>query len=130
MTKTTVFISLLLLLLASCKNGDTEFKSEQRKYVGELKWLLNADPNKDVESAISRGDFRFKGIYGYSLSVPRVKIECLDIETEVDAIKGTTDAVLGYEHAKLIAVAREYGNFYNIRMRLYLEENHGFECGS
>ena len=130
MIKHLLIIVLSFLLLASCQKQATEFDKEQKKYVDELGWLLNADPNKDVELAISKEDFRFKGIYGYSLSVPRVGIRCLDVDNEVDPIKGTTDAVLGYEHAKLIAVAKEYADFYNMRMRLYLEENRGFECNS
>ena len=70
------------------------------------------------------------GIYGYSLSVPRVSLECLNIDAQVNPIRGTTDAVLGYEHAKLMAVAREYAEHYNLRMRMYLEKNHEFECYS
>lgn len=130
MIKYLAFIILTFLSLISCQSEETEFEKEQRKYISELEWLLDADPNKDVELAISRGDFRFKGIYGYSLTVPHVKVRCLDLEAEVDAIKGTTDAVLGYEHAKLLAVAREYADFYNMRMRIYLEENRGFKCNS
>ena len=116
--------------MIACEVPKTEFESEQAKYVHELSWLLKADPDRDFEKAISNSDYRFKGIHGYSISVPRVKVSCLDLDSDVAPISGTTDAVLGYEHAKLIAIAREYANYYNLRMYEYRAKNFGFECNS
>jgi hypothetical protein len=107
----------------------TEFEKAQAPIIKEMKWLYTANPDKDFEKAVKIGDFRFIGIYGYRLAVPGVDIKCLDVRKDVNPIKGTTDAVLGYEHSKLIAIAGAYANYYNFRMRIYLEENNGFECG-
>ena len=84
----------------------------------------------EVLRAIEREDFRFKGLYGYSLEVPRVSVMCVDVDTDVDPIEGTSEFVLGYEHAKLLAIARAYASYSNLKMRQYLETHNGFECSS
>jgi hypothetical protein len=44
----------------------------------------------------------------------------------VRVIEGTSDVVLGYEHAKLIAIAQAYARHYNSAL-FYLLENEGRE---
>ena len=126
MYKTLVLI--LFLLVAGCEQ--TDFEKAQENIIEEMGWLYKANPLDDYEEALKRKDFRFIGIYGYSIYVPGVSLKCLDYDKDINPIKGTSDAVIGYEHSKLIAIARTYAEFYNFRMKMYREENHGFECNS
>ena len=119
-----ILLLLLLPLLVACQAS--EFEIAQEKYINEMDWL---QPRDDVEKAIKNKDFRFMGIYGYSISVPDVKLKCLNLEKDINPIKGTTDAVIGYEHEKLIAIARVYARESNFRMKRYRETNQGFKCG-
>jgi len=117
----------LLLSLVACKEK-SDFEKEQDRYVEVMSWLNDADPRKDFERAIENNDFRFMGIYGYSLQVPTVKASCLDYDRDINPIEGTSDAIMGYKHAKMIAIARTYAEDYNSRMRYYLEQNTDFKC--
>ncbi|HID82129.1 MAG TPA: hypothetical protein EYH06_08520 [Chromatiales bacterium] len=71
-----ILLLLLLPLLVACQAS--EFKIAQGKYIKEMDWLYSAKPRDDVEKAIKNKDFRFMGVYGYSISVPGIKIKCLD----------------------------------------------------
>lgn len=81
-------------MLVGC--GKTEFENAEEEAVRPLKWLYNADPDNDFEVAIAKKDYRFIGVYGYSLDVPGVLIKCLDREKDIKPIEGTTDTVMGY----------------------------------
>ena len=118
----------ILVLLSGCQ--DTDYDKEMKKIKNEMNWLNNANPANDVEKAISKKDFRFIGIYGAKLITPNIDINCLNREKDINPIKGTSDAVLGYEHAKLIAIAVTYAEYYNFRMMMYLRENENFKCNT
>ena len=117
-----------LILLTGCM--ETEFEKAQAPIIEKMEWLYKANPDKDFENAIKKSDYRFIGIYGYSLSVPGIEMKCLDYEKDINPIEGTSDAVLGYEHSKLIAIAKAYAEYYNLKMKIYLEENNRFKCNS
>jgi hypothetical protein len=104
--------------------------SAQAEVVGKLAWLNAADPERDFSKAIETKDYRFRGLYGYTLVVPSVNRSYISIETDVKPIEGTSDLVLGYEHAKLIAIALTYASDFNLRMRLFREQKLGFKCDS
>lgn len=91
-------------------------------------WLKTADPERDFAAAIEKKDYRFRGLYGYALVVPKVGLTCISLPTDVNPIEGTSDVVLGYEHAKLIAIAAAYAEDFNLRMRLFREKNLDFKC--
>ena len=76
-----------------------------------MEWLNNADPDKDLEKAIAKSDFRFIGLYGYALFTPGVNINCLNRDKDINPIKGTSDALLGYQHHKLIAIGNVWFNW-------------------
>ena len=118
----------ILVLLSGCQ--DTDYDKEMKKIKNEMNWLNNANPANDVEKAISKKDFRFIGIYGAKLITPNIDINCLNREKDINPIKGTSDTVLGYEHAKLIAIAATYAEYYNFRMMMYLRENENFKCNT
>lgn len=115
-------VALLSLFLFSCDGPDNI------KVVDEMSWLNQADPMEDFEKAIARSDFRFIGLYGVGAYVPVVNIQCLNPEKDINFVKGTSDGLEGYEHAKLNAIAKVYADNYNIRMLTYLKEHKGFEC--
>ena len=117
-----------MLLISSCEKLDSKNQLETVHEV--MGWLYEANPEHDVRAAIENGDFRFMGVYDYSIVVPRIDINCLDYEKDINPIKGTSDAIESYEHAKLNSIARVYAGEYNFRMRMYKEENTDFKCGS
>ena len=123
-----IVILISMLLISSCEKSDSETQLEKVQEV--MGWLYEANPEHDVQVAIENGDFRFMGVYGYSIVVPRIDTKCLDYEKDINPIKGTSDAIESYEHAKLNAIARVYAGEYNFRMRIYKEENTEFKCGS
>ena len=122
---TLLFIFLSLL---GCK--ETEHDKVMSKINNEMGWVNNANPELDFEKAIKKHDYRFIGIFGAKLITPGVDINCLNYEKDIKPIKGTSDAVLGYEHAKLIAIATTYAKFYNFKMKMYLSKNGNFKCNT
>ena len=127
--KTKIIISLfILVLLSGCQ--DTDYDKEMNKIINEMNWLNDANPADDVEEAIKKKDYRFIGIYGVKLITPNIDINCLNREKDINPIKGTSDAHLGYEHSKLISIAVIYAEHYNFRMMMYLRENANFKCNT
>lgn len=120
--------AVVALLLLGC--AQTQFEVAQGEVVRKMSWLNAANPERDFQSALDRKDYRFFGLHGYTLVVPKVSRNCISIDTDVIAIEGTSDVVLGYEHAKLIAIAATYADDFNFRMRLFREKNFGFKCES
>jgi len=68
------------------------------------------------------------GIYGLVNYVPEISKQCINVESDVNFIDGTSEIRLGYEHSKLNAVAYEYASYYNRLMRYYRENELGFKC--
>jgi hypothetical protein len=123
-----IVILISILLISGCEKSDSEVHLEKVHEV--MGWLYDANPHQDVQVAIENGDFRFMGVYGYSIVVPRIDIKCLDYEKDINPIKGTSDAIESYEHAKLNAIAQVYAEAYNRRMWIYKKDNTEFKCGS
>lgn len=123
-----ILFVIFFIFLASCEK--TDFEIAQQEIIEEMEWLYTADPLEDHEAAIKRKDYRFLGIYGAKLITPGVEIECINWETDVNPIKGTSDAIIGYEHDKLISIATAYARNYNFRMEQYLREKGLFKCNS
>lgn len=124
-------LSVLLVLLGtqlmmSCTK--TQDASAKEKVIKQMEWLYSAKPDRDFQSAVERKDFRYMGLYSYSLYVPGVDPSCVSSKNDIKPIEGTSDVVLGYEHAKLIAIAGEYARDFNTRMLFYREEKMGSKC--
>ncbi len=117
----------IILLLTSCAAPVNE--SPWIPYEAKLlRWLEGADPTIDFETAISASNYRFIGLYGEGLEVPVVDIRCVDHRKDVNFIEGTSDAIMGEEHYRLIQLAYEYAKKYNAKMLKYLKDHHGFKC--
>lgn len=111
----------LLLIISGCGSQSSS---------GELNpdWIYDAVPMTDALQAIEKGDFRFRGVYSYSLIVPGVKMECIDTDTDIFPIEGTSDASTTYEERKFNALAMIYADVYNFQMKSYLETIGEFSC--
>jgi len=122
----TLILGVLIILLFGCEKS--EFEVAQTKEIEKMEWLLHASPSDDFESAINKKDFRFIGLYGNASSVPNLSKSCINMKTDVNFIEGSSEVLLGYEHAKLNAIAHVYADDYNLRMLRYLEEKQLFKC--
>jgi hypothetical protein len=82
---------------------------------GTIVKLEKADPNKDVEEAILRNDWRFVGVMGYTTEVPGVEHFSKQYRKEygVRVIEGTTDNVTSPDLAHLNEIAHSYALKYN-----------------
>ena len=122
-----VFLFILsMLFFVGCTQSDSDIV--QDRIERKMGWLYSAKPDQDFQEAIKRKDYRFIGIYGYTMYVPEVNLTCISNEEDVKPIEGTSDAVFSYEHSKLIAIAQVYAKSYNIRMLEFRKEKLGLKC--
>lgn len=119
-----ILVFIIVILLPSCS------KQAQSSYSDQTMRLLYADPEIDFRSAIREKDYRFMGVYGYSIMVPGVSMKCLDFEKDINPIVGTSDATGSYEMELFNTIAHVYAKNYNFKMKFYLKENKDFECNS
>lgn len=119
--KNITLIFLLLVVYGCQDSGNMESSTD-----GD--WIYSADPYSDFTNAIEREDYRFIGIYGYSLSVPGVSLNCINVETDVRSIEGTSDTNSSFEEAKFNALAKVYAEYYNFQMKKYLQDTGSFDC--
>ncbi len=122
---TKYFLLLSAISFLGCNGSDT-----LSNYKIETKNILLANPEEDFQVSIERNDFRFMGVYGYSISVPGISMKCIDVNEDVNLISGTSDATESYEQRLFNAVAQVYSEEYNFKMKMYLQEQHEFKCGS
>jgi len=84
---------------------------------GEIQKMDLDHPEDDAAKNIARGDSRFLGIRGYSVSFPGTpdgsfaskRVQQIGFRL----IAGTGDTVSGDEHMRLIAIATRYAGSYN-----------------
>ena len=92
--------------------------------LAEIQLLDRASPERALNAALLRGDKRFLGIGGFSLTAPGIG-DGFDDEVYfkygVRQIEGTGDAGVDSKTEKLISQAREYATTYN---RLLLKSLH------
>lgn len=84
--------------------------------VAKLRWVEHADPIVDAQNALASNDHRLVGVYGYVVSIPGVEMsQWLTYQQRygLRAIEGTSDALEGEEHARLVRKATEYAEHYN-----------------
>ena len=113
---------ILLLVVYGCQ--DSAFNTTSVN----VNWLYKANPLDDFKEAIERDDYRFVGVYGYSLTVPGVKLKCIDAAKDVKPIEGTSDSSSSYEEEKFNAIAKVYADYYNFQLIKYLEDKRLFSC--
>lgn len=117
--KNILFLTFLFSLYG-CRNTTSDSV--------DVSWLYEASPLEDFKEAVNREDYRFIGIYEYSLVVPGVKLKCIDVEKDVKLIEGTSDSYSSYEEEKFNVVAKVYADHYNFQLRKYLEGKSLFSC--
>jgi hypothetical protein len=110
-TARQLFLSLLVFGTVSACSTERDSAS-----VAQLRWLEHADPIVDAQKALVSNDHRLVGVYGYVLSIPGVQTsQWLTYQQRygVRPIEGTSDALEGEEHERLVRMAREYAERYN-----------------
>jgi len=115
-----IFFLIFLLGLYGCKNKASDLV--------DVGWLYEANPLEDFKESVNRDDYRFVGIYGYSITVPGVKLKCIDVDKDVKLIEGTSDSYSSYEEEKFNAVAKVYADYYNFQLMKYLESKNLYTC--
>ncbi len=113
MTK-RAWLILAVLCVAGCSLGQQS--KEQREVKAQLIKYKKANPAADLQQAWAKGDLRFVGVHGYSLSTPGVNrgedggfIHLVGI----NPIEGTTDFIRFSAQEELNEVADSYANRYN-----------------
>ena len=122
-----LLVIILIFNLFACSEK-SELEKAASEDVKELQWILTASPKKDFLKAINKEDYRFLGVYGINNPVPSISKKCINIETDVKYIIGTSEVLLGYEHNKLNSIAFLYTEHYNSLMLYHLKTNKGFKC--
>ena len=105
-----VVVAMLLAALTAC--GSTQDSAS----VTKLRWVEHADAVADAAKALSLGDHRLVGVYGYTLIVPGIdsaKQSSYVTRYGVRALEGTSDALESATHAALVNKAKEYALRYN-----------------
>ncbi len=123
-----LIINLLALILLGCEKSD--FEKHEEQIINEMGWLFDANPMFDATNAIDRGDFKYRGVYGVGAIVPGLDKFCLDLEKDVIFIKGTSDAMIGYKHQQLNALAHLYAREYNFTIIIHLSNSGVVSCAA
>ncbi len=92
--------------------------------VTELQNFLSVPPRARLDTSLAAKDFRFLGVYGYTVEVPGVPSSESSRITRsgVFGIPGTSDALLSEEHAQLTKRARSYAEQYNRLLLRYFSQ--------
>lgn len=89
----------------------------------ELNEIEGANPARDLQAAVARKDFRFVGIWGYTVEVPGLNENDKRIQEQgVRMIEGTSDALTNELAAKFQEKARSYAERYNHLLLDYLKK--------
>lgn len=93
----------------------------------ELTRMDSANADSDLVAAIKKKDFRFVGIYGYSIAIPgvdeRIADYCVEHRGWLEMIEGTSDAITSKEQERLQLLAERYASQYNARLFEYMKTN-------
>jgi len=111
---------LIVMTLTGCQGIDqidpSTLTPEEREAVEALAWLKQADAARDAAQAIQRGDKRLLAMATRAPNMPGVPAESTSkakSECGIRYLEGSTDAVLGDAHLKLLQAAQEYASQYN-----------------
>ncbi len=99
------------------------------KTVAGLRWLYQANPERDSRAAAQRKDYRFLELNDTKPHTPGVDQDCKLSSLDVSHIPGFTDVDQGPELSRLRALAEAYAPEYNRRMLAFRKEKLGFKCG-
>jgi len=111
---------LIIVAISGCQGtgqiDPTSLSAQERAAISSLSWLRDADASRDAKQAIARGDKRLLAMASRSPSLPGVPAEQTSKAKAVCGIhyvKGSTDAVMGETHLRLLQAARDYARQYN-----------------
>jgi hypothetical protein len=110
LAKHLLILLVVLGALIACR------ASQDSASVAKLRWVEYADPIVDAQNALASNDHRLVGVYGYVVSIPGLDIsQWPDYQQRygLRPIEGTSDALEGEEHARLVRKATEYAERYN-----------------
>ena len=125
----------LLIIWVDCSNDSPKSKNMSKEKAAMLNQEVNPEriiiklsPNAnfqdDFDQSISDGDFRFVGVFGYTVDVPGVPNynEKYRKTNGVKVIEGTTDSYQGIdsEEAQNATFFKEYAVNYNALLLEYL----------
>lgn len=118
--KLTIALLLLLLTPGCLSVTPRRFEKPITNDTAILKTTLSClnleSPQKDVDRNINNGDLRFICVCGFACYTPGVQKDDLLLTKKygVRCLDGTSDAIEGEEHGKLIEMARQYAEQYNM----------------
>jgi hypothetical protein len=82
--------------------------------VRNLRWLYDADPQRDLHAALARDDTRFLGVYGFAAFTPGISQDSRIVQRHgIRYLDGTSDALENKEHSHLTFAATAYARTYN-----------------
>lgn len=104
---------------ATAMAEDTRLSEEQNKVIHSLSWVHNASVKRDLENAVSNGDFRVFVLATRGLSVPGI-----DVNERADLVQlcgqkylpGVGDIIINEQHKSLYQKALKYAESYNQQM--------------
>ena len=92
-------------------------------FLEDLKKYENANPYKDLKKSISKKDFRFISMIGYSKYIPGIKDYYEKYQKYGNkTIRGTGDVIYNYEYGRLITIAQYYASAYNRQLQRYIDQ--------
>jgi hypothetical protein len=113
------------MALTGCQEQDqidpARLTPQEQEAVQALSWLQQADAQEDAARARQQGDTRLYALATRAPNLPGVPIETAEqakAACGTRPLPGSTDAVQGEVHLKLLRQARDYAAAYN---RLMLE---------
>ncbi len=116
LTKLTATLCTLVLsgcLSATENNG---VNATQQAEHPALAWLENADPRRDAQQAMESGDLRLwvLATRGAAMpGIPTAQRQPLTAKCGEKYLPGSTDALRGEQHLKLLQQAQRYAVIYN-----------------
>ena len=114
----TIFGVLILILSTCAVQANTTAKS-----YGELRHYEKLNPYNELKKAVTNNDLRFMALMGFGIYVPGVKDHHEKYKKYgFRIIKGAGDDISGYEHGRLIEIARYYASTYNRMLKLRIAE--------
>lgn len=105
---------LNFIFLVACTRTDNKTAARNMNNA-DLRKLKIENSVTDAMNSIESKDFRLLAVRGYTVEVPGISEDVQSIRATygIKEIEGTTDAVEGPEHKRLVDNARHYAEKYN-----------------
>ena len=110
---------LLVLSIQACGQPQPQTSQQNVQILRETISTLNIeDPESDLTRNLNAGGTRFVGIYGFTCTAPGVQESELNLLRihGVKCLAGTSDAIEGIGHKRMIRIAENYARQYNLML--------------